>query len=233
MTNKWEMCEPNNWHYAANVFPLLDREELEALSVDIKCHGLLNPIIRCSGKVLDGRNRVLACRLVQVEPRYRDIAIEDANTWALSQNCYRRHLKPNEEAFALHSLEIISGNKLDNIRGKDRERAYKKLAKLKQDLALLAEVLPMDAAKRLRQLLGTKKAKKEVSNFETLFHKLNVLVPAYSDGVEHVVVELLEEVCSTPKENRTPADEDFLLSIVPLLDNISKNFTAYAKRLRG
>ena len=66
-----------------------------------------------------------------------------------------------------------------------------------------------------------------------LFHKLNVLVPAYSDGVEHVVVELLEEVCSTPKENRTPADEDFLLSIVPLLDNISKNFTAYAKRLRG
>lgn len=233
MSNKWELCEPSSWHFAANIFPLLERDELEALSVDIKEHGLLNPIIRCGGKILDGRNRMLACRLVQVEPRFRDIAVEDANICALSQNCYRRHLKPAEDAFALHSLEIISGSKLENVRGKDRERAYKRLAKLKEDIALLAEALPPDIAERVKQLLGTRKTKKQISDFEALFCKLNALVPTYSDGVEHVVVTLLESVCNAPKANRTPADKDFLLSIVPLLESISKNFAAYAKRLRG
>jgi hypothetical protein len=168
-----------------------------------------------------------------VEPRYRDIAIEDANTWALSQNCYRRHLKPNEEAFALHSLEIISGSKLENIRGKDRERAYKRLAKLKEDIALLAEALPPDIAERVKQLLGTKRTKKQVSDFEALFYKLNGLVPTYSDGVEHVVVTLLENVCNTPKEKRSAADEEFSQSVMYLLERISKEFAAYAKRLRG
>jgi ParB-like chromosome segregation protein Spo0J len=101
MKTDWKECEESNWHCAANVFPLLERDELEALAEDIKAHGLLNPIIRCDGKVLDGRNRALACRLVQVEPRFRDIPLEDALIWARSQNCLRRHLKPTEDALAL------------------------------------------------------------------------------------------------------------------------------------
>jgi hypothetical protein len=82
-------------------------------------------------------------------------------------------------------------------------------------------------------LLGTKRTKKQVSDFEALFYKLNGLVPTYSDGVEHVVVTLLENVCNTPKEKRSAADEEFSQSVMYLLERISKEFAAYAKRLRG
>ena len=233
MSNKWELCESKNWHYAASVFPLLEREELEALATDIQEHGLLNPIIRCGGKILDGRNRVLACRLVQTEPRYRDISPEDANAWAISQNCYRRHLTPNQDAFALHSLSIISGEKIANIKGKTRERAYKKLAKLKETLIVLAETLPPNIAECINQLVKTKEEKKEVSDFESLFYKLNPLLPSCSDGVENVTVRLLESVCNLPKEKRSPLDEEFLQLIVPMLKRISINFSTYADKLCG
>jgi hypothetical protein len=231
--NKWDMCDPENWHYAASVFPLLERDELEALAVDIKEHGLLNPIIRCEGKILDGRNRMLACRLGQVEPKFRDISAKDATVWALSQNLYRRHLTPTEEAFALYSIEIKSNGKLKNIGGRERERAYKKLAKLKQELVGLVNTLPTDAAMQIKQLLGVKKEPKEVSDCEALFIRLNALVPTYSDGVEHVTVQLLESVCKLSEAgNLSNADKDFLQSIIPLLERISKDFSKYAQRLK-
>jgi hypothetical protein len=230
---KWSLCEPENWHYAASVFPLLERDELEALSSDIKEHGLLNPIIRCEGKILDGRNRMLACRLAQVEPRFKDISAKDATIWALSQNLYRRHLTPTEEAFALYSVEIKSNSKLKNTGGKDRERAYKKLAKLKVELAGIVESLPTDAASQVKQLLGAKKDVKEVSKFEALFYRLNALAPSYSDGTEHVMVQLLEDVCSRPKGlPLSSTDEVFLRGIGVLLERISKDFAVYAQRLK-
>jgi hypothetical protein len=231
--NKWELCEPENWHYAASVFPLLSREELEALATDIKTNGLLNPIIRCEGKVLDGRNRMLACRLVQKDPRFRDIPKESAVAWTLSQNLFRRHLKPEEEALAIHFLESKENVKLDNILGKDRERAYKKLARLKHKFTEWAETLPENYADQVKQLLGNKAPKEEASSFEALFNRLNALVPTCSDGVEHVTVTLLETVCSTPRQDYTQADKDFLQSIVPLLERVAKDFSAYADKLRS
>lgn len=229
---KWDLCEPENWHYAASVYPLLERDELEALSKDIKEHGLLNPIIRCEGKILDGRNRMLACRLAQIEPRFKDISAKMATIWALSQNLYRRHLTPTEEAFALYSVAIKSNSDLKNIGGKERERAYKKLSKLKAELADIVETLPNDAAKRVKKLLGTKKPGKELSEFETLFYRLNALAPSYSDGEEHTMVRLLESVCSQSKSaDLDAADAVFLKGIKVLLTRISKDFAEYAQRL--
>jgi hypothetical protein len=169
--------------------------------------------------------------LAQVEPRFKDISAKDATVWALSQNLYRRHLTPTEEAFALYSVEIKADKKLKNTGGKDRERAYRKLSKLKEGLADIIKTLPADAAKRVKQLLGSKKEVKEVSKFEALFYRLNALVPTCSDGTEHITVQLLEAVCSVPKEKQSEADKDFLKSIIPLLNRISKDFAEYARRL--
>lgn len=232
--NSWlRFCEPDTWHYQANVFPLLSRDELEGLASDIKKHGLLNPIVRCVGKVLDGRNRALACRLVQIEPKFRDITTEEAMGWSLSQNLYRRHIKPDEQALALHLLESLSGEKQENTKGKKRERAYKKLARLKTAIVEWADGLPLptDYAERLRDMLGVKDNKEKPSIFVELSSKLNIFVPTYSDGVEHVVVRLLNEVCNAPKDNLNATDSAHLKSIVYLLGRIVEEFSAYSRKL--
>ena len=83
-----------------------------------------------------------------------------------------------------------------------------------------------------KQLLGVKKEPKKVSDCEALFIRLNALVPTYSDGVEHVTVQLLESVCKLSEAgNLSNADKDFLQSIIPLLERISKDFSKYAQRL--
>ena len=52
-------------HEASALFPILDNDGLKSLAEDIKSHGLLEPITIYEGKVLDGRNRLAACKLAE------------------------------------------------------------------------------------------------------------------------------------------------------------------------
>jgi ParB-like chromosome segregation protein Spo0J len=58
-------CDEKNWHEAAKLFPLLTAQDSADLADDIAKHGLHNPIILFGGKVLDGRNRLLACKVAR------------------------------------------------------------------------------------------------------------------------------------------------------------------------
>jgi ParB-like chromosome segregation protein Spo0J len=93
-------CNKRNWHPAANLFPLLEPDELKELAADIAEHGLLNPVVLLDGKVLDGRNRVLACKLARVKPEF--VAWEQngipAVAWVIAQNLHRRHLAAGQRA---------------------------------------------------------------------------------------------------------------------------------------
>jgi ParB-like chromosome segregation protein Spo0J len=60
--------DPSNWHEAANLLPLLSVDDLRELAEDIRANGLLTPIVLSDMKVLDGRNRLLACKEVGVPP---------------------------------------------------------------------------------------------------------------------------------------------------------------------
>ena len=59
---------PDPVHPFAEAFPMLEGEELNALVEDIQTNGLLHPIVTDqNGQVIDGRNRLRACRLAGVE----------------------------------------------------------------------------------------------------------------------------------------------------------------------
>src|SRR5215212_6078762 len=60
----------NGYHPACLLFPRLDDPELNDLAADIRARGLIHPIVRLDGRILDGKNRLEACRIAGVEPRY-------------------------------------------------------------------------------------------------------------------------------------------------------------------
>lgn len=86
------------FHPLADIFPLLESDELESLADDIKQNGLQNDIVLFEGKILDGRNRYIACELVGVEPRFSEYSDSDPISCVVSLNLKRRHLDESQKA---------------------------------------------------------------------------------------------------------------------------------------
>jgi predicted RNA methylase len=73
-------------------------DELQELADDIAANGLRNPIVMLDGRILDGRNRYIACKLARVEPRFTEFDGDDPIGWVVSQNLVRRHLTASQRA---------------------------------------------------------------------------------------------------------------------------------------
>lgn len=94
-------------HPAANVLPWLPEDELQALADDIAANGQEYGIVRLpDGRVVDGRNRELACRVAGVEPTYRDEDMTDDEVIDLvvSRNIHRRNLTASQRAMIAAEL---------------------------------------------------------------------------------------------------------------------------------
>lgn len=90
-------------HPAAAVWPMLPDDELAELAADIKANGLNHAIVLDSaGEVLiDGRNRLAACRIANVEPRFERLNGQDPVAYILSNNDRRRHMTAGQRAIAV------------------------------------------------------------------------------------------------------------------------------------
>lgn len=92
-------------HDAAQLFPMLERDELRALADDIRDHGLRNPItLDASGALLDGRNRLSACEMAGVAPTFHVVDAEPVG-YVISQNIHRRHLTVGQRAVLALDVE--------------------------------------------------------------------------------------------------------------------------------
>ena len=87
-------------HPAAADFPMLDESELGDLANDIATNGLIIPIVLdATGKILiDGRNRLRACEIAGVEPRFQRLDGEDLDAYVVSANIKRRNLTAQQRA---------------------------------------------------------------------------------------------------------------------------------------
>lgn len=82
-------------HPAANIFPMLSPEEFAALKSDIETNGQLDDIAFFDDLVIDGRNRLLACEELGIEPQWYELTeCKDPVAYVLSKNLHRRHLTP-------------------------------------------------------------------------------------------------------------------------------------------
>lgn len=98
-------------HPAAEWFPLVDSAELDELAADIKSGGLLNPVTLFQDPslgltLLDGRNRVAACKRAGVEVRTVLYEGSDPYGFVIGQNVRRRHLTTGQlAAIAVQRLD--------------------------------------------------------------------------------------------------------------------------------
>ena len=63
-------------HPVLAIFPTMDEQALRRLADDIEQRSMLDPVVTHDGVLVDGRSRILACRLARVPPRtveWRDI----------------------------------------------------------------------------------------------------------------------------------------------------------------
>lgn len=95
-------------HPLCLLFPPLKKEELDALAADIGKNGLREPISLFHGQVLDGRNRLDACEIAGVEPKYHELPEDtDASAFVISNNLSRRHLSPTQRATVAARLATL------------------------------------------------------------------------------------------------------------------------------
>lgn len=113
------------FHPLANLFPLIEGSDFEALCADISEHGLRNPVLIWRGSIIDGRNRYRAlCAIhdfgepigdvtpLDAEKLIAEGLAEDVSVWpveglaarVVSLNLHRRHLDETQRAMIAAKL---------------------------------------------------------------------------------------------------------------------------------
>lgn len=87
-----------DFHEAACIFPMLSEEKIDDLAKDIEANGQVVPIQLMDGKILDGRNRWMACLKIGKKPVTIDVNPPDPIAYVLSLNLQRRDLDEGEKA---------------------------------------------------------------------------------------------------------------------------------------
>ena len=120
-------------HPAAELFPMMGAEDLEALAESIKKYGQQMPCVKDGDTLIDGRNRIEACALLGVEPRfaeYRDVvakrgeqrenqeAIPLPSEYIFALNFDRRQLTPDQA-----SMVSVKWLPIYSAEAKERQRA--------------------------------------------------------------------------------------------------------------
>jgi N6-adenosine-specific RNA methylase IME4 len=95
-------------HPLANIFPLLNEEDLDRLAEDIAANGLHFPITTHEDMILEGRNRYRACVKANAEPRFVPFDNGDPLAFVISANAIRRDLtKSQRAAVAVNAEDLV------------------------------------------------------------------------------------------------------------------------------
>jgi hypothetical protein len=140
------------FHPLADLFPLMEGDEFDALVADIKARGLIERIIVYDGAILDGRNRYRACLAAGVKPtieRYEKGCpeLKDPVAWVISRNLRRRHLTPEDKIKILAQLVAAHPEKSDRKLAKEAGVSHPTMAKARREAEATGKALPV--AKRV------------------------------------------------------------------------------------
>lgn len=129
-------------HPLASDYPMLGADELADLAQSIKDQGQLDPItLSPDGMLLDGRNRLAACDLAGVEPKFETYD-GDPVAFIVGKNANRRQLSAGQRAMAI-AIGMWESDQWDGAKWKFGRSATFATANVasKQDLAYCGAIL--------------------------------------------------------------------------------------------
>ena len=174
--------DPTIFHPRSLIFRPMKIDKLKTLAVDIKLNGLKHKITKTKDikdgkiKIIDGKNRYIACKIVNVPTRYKyknDLTEIEKIFFVVRENLTRKHYKRNEEII-IGVYVVIEVEKLWEIRELtlvNQHENQEQLNKIKviQNKLLLTEVAELveTKPKTIRQA----KEILEISNTNPKFKK--------------------------------------------------------------
>lgn len=99
------------FHELCLLFPPADDMTIEEMSYDIQKNGLSDPVVLYEGKILDGRNRYLACKKAGLRPKTVNYEGKDPLSFVISKNLHRRHLTNAQKAMMASRILAKKGKK--------------------------------------------------------------------------------------------------------------------------
>ena len=159
-------------HAYANVFPFMPDDELQTLADDIAKNGLHDSVVMLHGKILDGRNRTVACMMCDpsIVPTEIEFDLEkdgDPRLYVLSKNVHRRHLttggkrtsKKGKSPLAMYAAMILSlpayvpdhANKEDQISGDSEPPQTSQINTNTEDNPMNPDFIGLSAKKRAKK----------------------------------------------------------------------------------
>ncbi len=96
-------------HPLAAIFPMMHGQDFDDFKGDIEVNGLHEPIVVHEDQVLDGRNRLRACRELGIDPTFVDWDGKGSIlSFILSRNVQRRHMTEGQRVVTAARLAKLS-----------------------------------------------------------------------------------------------------------------------------
>lgn len=95
------------FHPLADIFPMLEAPELQALADDIAENGQHEPVVLYQGAILDGRNRYAACVAAGVPCEFTTYTGDNALAYVVSLNLRRRHLDESQRGMVARRISTV------------------------------------------------------------------------------------------------------------------------------
>jgi hypothetical protein len=112
------MRELMEFHEVADIFPMMEGDDFKGLVDDIRKNGLINSIETYQNKIIDGRNRYLACKEAGAEPRFKEWNGSGSLVdYVISLNLKRRQLSESQRG-------MVAAKVANYSRGGDRGNQY-------------------------------------------------------------------------------------------------------------
>lgn len=161
------------YHSVANIFPMMTEKELESLKQDISVNGLREPIWLFQEKIIDGRNRYIACLETGIKPVFRKYEgnENDLIDFVISLNLHRRHLNTSQKACLAVEL-------LPELEKRTKENLSKKMSAIRKgNTEVSAKLQNLNSSQTASKIFGVSEryifdAKKLLKESEVLFSEV-------------------------------------------------------------